>query len=391
MMNNEYYITEYVESRGLKPITHRSLRYVLNHYSNYQEKTLHELIMEADKEEDEGIRWKRRTLKKRLTSYMNYCKDNMELGAAKSFVNKVKGFYTHHEIEIGKLPKWNTKNANIHPPIKPDDLPTKDIIRQAVELSAPLMRAILLTIVSTGMSRADILSLSVKDFLTSTYEHHQKNTIQEALPILSKKDDIIVTLERQRSKNNKYYITFLTAEAVSEICNYLLIRDKRNHKYHRPLIGPDDKLFKISNTVYGDKFVEINNTLKLGKKGPYNRFRSHMLRKYHATELEKHGMSREHVRTLQGKSNSKVDEAYFYIDAETLKKEYINAMDGLLILSEVKTITTHSEEYKELKRQKEELEKENKNIHMRMDNIEKRLANIDNISDDELIRSMSQK
>lgn len=372
MTDNEYYIKEYVESRGLKPLTLRSLRYVLNHYSNFQQMTLHDLIMEADQEEEDGIRWKRRTLKKRLIHYMNYCTQNMEYSAAKSYVSKVKGFYNHHEIEIGKLPRWNPKNAKIHPPIKPDDLPTKEIIRQALEISSPLMKAIILTLVSTGMSRADLLRLKVEDFLTSTYQYHQKSTIQEAIPVLLKMDDIIPVLENQRVKNNKYYVTFMTPEAVTEICNYLLIRDKRNHKYHRPLIKPEDKLFKISDTTYGDKFVEINNALGLGRKGTYNRFRSHMLRKYHATQLEKHGMQREHVRTLQGKSNSKVDEAYFYIDTETLREEYIQAMEGLLIYTEVKTIDTYSEEYLELKKQNEHYKNNLDELWEELNNMKKR-------------------
>jgi integrase len=328
--------------------------------------------MEADTEEEQGIRWKRRKLKHRLIHYMNYCKENMEFSAAKSYVTKIKGFYHHHEIEIGNLPKWNLKNAKIHPPIKPDDLPTKEIIRQALEISSPLMRAIILTLVSTGMSRADLLRLKIKDFLTSTYQYHQKDTIQEAIPILLKTDDIIPILENQRVKNNKYYFTFMTPEAVTEICNYLLIRDKRNHKYHRPLIKPEDPLFKISDTTYGDKFVEINNTLKLGKKGTYNRFRSHMLRKYHATELEKQGMPREHIRTLQGKSNTKVDEAYFYIDTETLRKEYIESMSGLLMYTEVKTIDNYSEEYLELKRQNEEYQSNMEAMWKELNNIKER-------------------
>lgn len=372
MTTNEYYIREYVESRGLKKSTLRSIKYVLNHYSNFQQLTLHELIMEADQEEEAGIRWKRRKLKHRLTQYMNYCKETMEFSAAKSYVTKIKGFYHHHEIEIGNLPKWNPKNARIHPPIKPDDLPTKEIIRQALEISSPLMRAIILTLVSTGMSRADLLRLKVTDFLTSTYQYHQKDTIQEAIPVLLEIDEIIPTLENQRVKNNKYYFTFMTPEAVTEICNYLLIRDKRNHKYHRPLIKPEDPLFKISDTTYGDKFVEINNTLKLGKKGTYNRFRSHMLRKYHATELEKHGMPREHIRTLQGKSNTKVDEAYFYIDTETLRKEYIEAMTGLLMYTEVKTIDNYSEEYIELKRQNEEYKNNLDTLWEELNNIKER-------------------
>lgn len=377
MMNNEEYIAEYVESRGLRESTGRSMTYTLNHYSKFQNATLHELLMEADEEEEQGIRWKRRTLKRRLINYMNHCKKTMTLIAAKTYVGKVKGFYTHHEIEIGNLPKWNTKNANISPPIRPDDLPTREIIRQAVEMSNPVMRAIILSAVSSGMSRSDLLKLTIQNFLDSTYPYHQCNTIQEALPILLKTPDVIPTFESQRTKNNKYFVTFMTPEAVMEICNYLMIRDKRNHKYHRPLLTGKDRLFKIADTTYGDKFVEINNALKLGKKGTYNRFRGHMLRKFHATELEKAGMSREHVRTLQGKSNSRVDEVYFYVDAETLKREYVDAMENLMIYTEVNTMDIKSPEYIQLERENEELKSNLDAMNGRIADIESMLADIE--------------
>ena len=372
MMNtNEDYIQEYITSRGLKNKTETSLRYTLNHYSQYQKMTLHDLIMEADMEEEKGIRWKRRKLKQRLTNYMNYCRDTMALSSAKTYVGKVKGFYNHHEIEIGKLPSWNTKNANISEPIKPDDLPTKEIIIAAIDKSNPLMKAIILSLVSTGLSRVDLLSLTIGDFLTATHGYHHKNTIQEALPVLLERDDVIPCFEMRRTKNNKYFFTFMTPETVTEICNYLIIRDKRNHKYHRPQLQPMDKLFKISDTTYGDKFVELNNALGLGKKGTYNRLRGHMLRKFHATQLEKHGMSREHIRTLQGKSNSRVDEVYFYADTGTLRQEYIKAMAGVLIFTEVKEINAYSEEYQLLLEENTNLKNDLQDILGRIEKLEK--------------------
>lgn len=370
MKTNEYYIKEYIQSRGLSKKSETSLRYMLNHYSNYNQLPLDELILEADTEEENGIRWKRRTLKTRLINYMNYCKETMTMNSAKSYVGKVKAFYTHNEIEIGHLPPWNNKNAHFNNPIKPDDLPTKEIIMQALELSNPLMKAIILSLISTGMAKIDLLGLTIQDFLTSTYETHHKSTIQEAIPIILKDDSIIPCFEKRRHKNNKYYVTFMTPEATHEICNYLLIRDKRNHKYHRPLIQPEDPLFKISQTTYGDKFVEINNTLKLGTKGTYNRFRGHMLRKYHATQLEKHGMNREHIRTLQGKSNSKVDEAYFYMDKKTLLEEYKKHMQGLLIYTEIKEINTESKEYQELLKQNKEYKENLDSIYNRLEELE---------------------
>jgi len=102
-----------------------------------------------------------------------------------------------------------------------------------------------------------------------------------------------------------------------------------------------------------------------------------MLRKFHATELEKAGMSREHVRTLQGKSNSRVDEVYFYVDAETLKREYVDAMENLMIYTEVNTMDIKSPEYIQLERENEELKSNLDAMNGRIADIESMLADIE--------------
>lgn len=362
MQTNETYIKEYIQSRGLGKKTYYLFKYILNHYSKYQEKSLHELILEADNEEEQNIRWKRRTLKIRLINYRNYCKQTMKLSSAKTYYKTVKMFYNHHEILIGKLPAWNTKNATISTPITPSDLPTKNIIREAVDIAEPLMKALILFLCSSGMSKVDCLNLTVQDFITASKNYHNEEDIQKALQIMFKSEmEIIPVFNMRRSKTNKYFITFCSPEATQEIINYLLLRDKRNKKYHRPLLTATDKLFKISPAHYQTKFAELNNTMKLGKTGTFNRLRGHMLRKWHATQLEKNGMSRHLVNILQGKSNGSVDDVYFYTDEETLRNEYLQALDGVLVFTEVKEVTKYSPEYlnivDENKKLKVEIEK----------------------------------
>lgn len=359
MQTNEEYIEEYITTRGLKPRTHKSMKYMLNHYSKQQKTTLHQLIIEADQEEEVGIRWKRRTLKNRLTSYMNYCKTTMQLSSAKTYFKAIKGFYQHHEIEIGKLPSWNVKNANINPPITADDLPTKEILRSAVDLSEPLMKSLILFLASSGMSRVDCLGLTVEDFIVGTFDYHKSDDLQTALQNMFHSDiEIIGTFKLRRSKTNKYFVTFCSPEATQEIINYLLVRDKRNKKYHRPQLSMQDQLFKLSNSYFDVKFNELNETLGLGKAGTFNRLRGHMLRKFHATQLEKFGMSRSLVNVLQGKSNGGVDDRYFFEDEQTLKEEYLKALEGVLIFTNVKEVDRYSPDYLKLLEENEMLKLE---------------------------------
>ena len=63
-MDNKTYAREYTQTRGLKETTYTKLALMLDHYSAFQQMSIHELLLEADDEEEQGIRWKRRTLKK---------------------------------------------------------------------------------------------------------------------------------------------------------------------------------------------------------------------------------------------------------------------------------------------------------------------------------------
>ena len=76
-MDNKDYARQYVLDRGLKNKTYTKILTILDHYSNFQGMSIDELIQEADQEEEQGIRWKRRKLKHRLINYMNYCKQEM--------------------------------------------------------------------------------------------------------------------------------------------------------------------------------------------------------------------------------------------------------------------------------------------------------------------------
>ena len=75
-------IQEYCISNGLKKSSTQSITYMLKHYERFQETTLSELIEEAEEEEDKGIRWKHRKLKRRLISYTNHLQQTMMYSSA---------------------------------------------------------------------------------------------------------------------------------------------------------------------------------------------------------------------------------------------------------------------------------------------------------------------
>lgn len=172
-------------------------------------------------------------------------------------------------------------------------------------------------------------------------------------------------IKEERIKTNKYYFTFCSPEANREIINYLLLReDLDNDKLS------ETQLFKCNTAYFERHFAKINNTLNLGKIGAHNKFKSHILRKFHATNLYNNKMSLEEIDALQGRSKEATHSSYFTEDPTKLKEKYIQHLDCLTINMDVNQLDIKSPEFVQL---------ENENMTLRdeldkMDDIMARLS-----------------
>ena len=321
------YFEQFVEERNLSHKTIKQYKTSWKQYCQYNQMTMEELIDEADNEEEQGVRMKKRTLKTRLTGFRTHLIEN---GNSKNSIvnkmNQVKAIYRHYEIEIPNLPYLSDKNICKECPITYDDLPTKTIIREALDFATINMRAFILLQVSSGMGKAECLSLSVGDYLTACGVLDTNRSIRQMLVDIYKEDEAIVpTFRLKRQKVNEYYYTFCSIEATREIAKMLL-----NQRRELTL---DSQLFKIGDNYVNELFSQINDVLGLGKVGKYNRFRSHMLRKFNATALTtgENALSEEEVDFLQGRSRGKIRETYMKKNPVELKHKYIQAMNNVLI------------------------------------------------------------
>lgn len=364
--SNHAHVLEYINTRGLSKNTEKSLNVIIENYTNFQGKSMQELLDEAESDEENRVRWKNRTLRARLINYMNYTKSRMSATSAKHYVKVIKSFYRHNDIEIGYLPNFNLRNSKPAEPIQYHQLPDKTVIRRSIEISTPVMKSLILYLSSSGVSRVDALKLNINDFLEATYEYHEETRISSVLEILNTLNrQIIPTWRSRRQKTNKYYITFNTNEASKQIITYLIQRDKK-----KPL-RPEDKLFKINDEYCGRKFAQINKALKLGKVGSFNRFRGHMLRKFHASALERAGMNRAMINVMQGKSNGNVDDVYFITDEKKLKEDFLLYQHALIITEDTTVINEYSQEYIDLKKQNDEFREKMLELEVIKNDLEK--------------------
>ena len=308
---------KFCKDRNVKKSTRKGYESALKNYTAFHNLTIEELIKEAQKDEKDKIILKDRQIKKRLLKYRTYLfSSNKSPNTIKTYFTKVKTFYSHFEIEMPHLP--DAKYDKLYE-TNYLDLPTREHIEKVLDLVTVDLRSIILFMSSSGTAKAETLSLTVESFILATQEYHNGGSIKEILNTLSKKDNIIPTFYLKRIKTDKYYYTFCSPEAASEIVKYLQIRDD---------LKMSDKLFDFTASTLLTRFQEINDQMNWGFKGNYRFFRSHTLRKFHASNI---GLPAEYIDSLQGRSKNEIHETYIKTNPEKLKEIYQTAMHNVMI------------------------------------------------------------
>lgn len=361
MKNRDEILEQFFHDRNSSPSTITTYTRVVGIYEKFTGKTLNELIDLADDEEYNNIRWKNTTTRRYILDYRDYLYGEYNVSTAKLYLTAIITIYRHFEMTIPPLPYYSTKHARKTEPIRYDELLDRDILRECIKISSPVVKSIILFMSSSGVSRVDVLNLTIDDYLkaTSDYHNHQDSVKYAIREMRDSTEPIIPCFQLTRQKTGQQYFTFCSHEAVKSINAYLLTRTEILHR--------DLPLFKIHERYFNTIFERLNDHFQLGKVGNYNRIRSHMLRKYHASQLAEAGMSTDHINLLQGRKIPGVaHEVYIRIKPETLRNEYIEALPYLVISDEDRVKT----ENETLKEEKTELENKYKNMINRIEAIE---------------------
>ena len=328
MYKDDYKLLEkFKKTRNLQHITAKGYKTTITQYTRFHKKSFTSLIREAEREEQKKIPWKQRKIRQRLISYREYLiEQDYSLKTIQHYLQRIKTLYNTYEIELRPLPYMSKKNMKQFPPITYKDIPSRKILRQIVLMSKPVFSALILFMTSTGCARKETLSLTINDFVEATRNYHNGGSIKEILRDLMGREDVVGEWNVYRFKTAKYYTTFSSPECMVYLVAYLLSRSDD--------LSLDSPLFKVNEHYVSDFFSEMNSRLGLGKAGAYNRFRSHSLRKYHASNLYNDGMSLDFVNELQGKAKNKTDSSYFMINPMILRNEYIKHLGSIVIMSD---------------------------------------------------------
>lgn len=320
MMMSEELLKRFCSNRNIKYSTLKSYRSAIAKYEFFHDMDMGSLMDEAIVEEDEGISLKNRKIKGRLLDFRSFLLDSgLSISTVRTYFSRIKTFYRHFEIELPYLNdiKFDEEYLSSY-----YDLPTRGDIRKVCSISSNAFRALVLFISSSGCAKAETLSLTVGDFVKASDDYHDGGSIDDVLNCLIGRRDIVPAFYLKRIKTNKFYYAFCSPEASHHIVKYLISRKG---------LSLDDRLFDFTDSSLIYSFKKVNDKLNMGFVGRYRFFRSHALRKFHASNI---GLSADIVDELQGRGKTRVREAYMKTNPRRLKEIYIGAMHNVMVFDD---------------------------------------------------------
>jgi integrase len=370
---------DFLDARNIRERTRENYKYHLKNYCQITDKTPTQLIEEAEEEEDSGIRLRKRKIKRYLAKFKEdytergYSENHIKIG-----LTSVRTFYRAFEIQLPQL-TLKTKNEEVFESI--EELPTTEEIKKALEYASPTYKAIILLMVSSGMGRAEIISLTVQDFVNSISDYFDKPLtipldIERISQILDRINAPVATWKIRRIKTSGKYTTFSTPESVFAIINYL--EKQPPESMNRKLFVPRryspkgvkmDNIYKkavasfssLDPSAFSATFQRINKKCGFGKQKGHSKFRSHSLRKFFASQLMKTSIGQLNTDWLLGhRMKNQVQAAYFLKDPQHLRLKYREVMDAVTITGKVEVRVVTDERLQELERKIEDVNKTKK-------------------------------
>ena len=215
---DESYI-DFVLNRNLKPESIRSYKRKFVIYCQVTGLSPSQLIEEAEYEEDNVRRIRKRKVKKHQQDLQDHLiGKNYSPKKIVDTITTIRGFYKHFEIQI---PKRNYSYNS--PDLKEEDVPTKEDIKLAMENSSLRHSVLIIFMCTSGITLVDVLNLTIKDYLDSLNISTERLDLQslDFEKISARNEYDLQTWKIQRQKTTTKHYTFCTSEATKYLGRYL--------------------------------------------------------------------------------------------------------------------------------------------------------------------------
>lgn len=378
-LENDKEIIDFLRAKPRRKSTELTHIQRLKIFCNFLGKKPVELIKEAEEDENNRIRMKKRKIRKYFIEYSKYLRDyGRSQYTISNHFSSIKSFYRNSEIELPHI-EINSKSELKR--ARNESIPSKQDIRKALKHCKFKYQAIILLMSSSGMGSGEIRNLTFGNFLNAIDEYldYEQFDVEKISKMLNNKENIIGTWKVHRQKQGNSYYTFSSPESIKAIIDYLIERQKKNgiiKDKNEPLFENFGK--KIPEYSFSKNFQRINDEARFGLSGRQRYFKSHNLRKYFASTLHKNGLSQINIDWLLGHEIKGVNASYIKADSSKLKEEYLKVVTDLSIEKvKVKTVTTEGYDH---------LIKDSMDKDKKIEAMEKRIELMD-----DMLKSMMKK
>ena len=362
----------------------------LTGYCDYYGMSIEELVEEAEQEEENNVRLKKRKIRRRLLEYRNHLyEENFSNKTVKSKMTAIIFFFHTCEIDIPKLGR--KENVPYDRGISFDEVPKKEHVKKAIETTTSIKnRAVYLFCMTSCSGSAEAREFTIEEYIRGVkgladneeigdiniYEFldEVEKDLNEALKNPQNLDDSIVPVFHfVRKKKKRDYFTCITPEANMYIVNYLKTREG---------LTLEDKVFDYSRKSLMRAFQSVNDKNEWGwiNRDRQRFFTSHQLRRLGANLIEDERL----VNEISGRKFDETTEAYFKRDKRKIRKEYFKWLDELTIYQKYRVYYMTDEKYatfaQELRAEKEEKEKLQKRVEELQERINQTQEQVDDLT-----------
>lgn len=348
-------LQEFIKNRGLKKSTIMSYCYSLRLYQKTTNLTPTILIEEAEDEEEQNIRKRRRKITKYLNKFLTDLEDSdYTVESINKHLINIRSFYRYYDIELPYKPKLK-KDVELK------NIPSLDDIRTAISKSNQCFQAIIILMCCSAMGKSEITSLTIQDLLDSVSKYAKLNindlmNIGETREKLKEKQVGPLTWEIRRIKTDFDYVTFSTPESLDYILRYLASKPAPETNDTRLFLNTKNQPF--IGKAFNQYFRDLNSRCGWGKEGKMIYFRSHNLRKWFANQLENSSLGYMNTRKLMGhKVHDDTARRYFGNDYDYLYDLYYENISLVSIYDRPEVHNTTPEKIKEQAKEIEDLKK----------------------------------
>ena len=386
-------IKQWYIKRNISLGTQKSYNTAIRDYSELINKSPSELIDEAEKEEDEGIRTRKRKVVEYLMLYKEYLENKVASTTVNLYFSAIKSFYKAFDII---LPEFKLVSGdiglekNIGKPLNKMD------IQKLISAASSREKALIYLMALSGMGQQEARDLSISKLLSAASQatgislENVEDLFKHEEQVLEK----VLTLEITRKKVKYRHYTFIPPEATREIIAYLKERCYGRNTKIRIKDNAEELIFVNNNGQKLSRDSIVTNFRRIGleagfkkEKGSYAFWRSHALRKYFISTIINKVGEKTIADYMAGHKINNQDRTYWQANPDDLKTHYMKALPYLSI-DEAKVKDVDSEEFKAIMA---DSKKKDKKISVMQEKIELLDGMLKNLMEKQLKKSEALK